>query len=182
VAATRRAESSAKGTQEYASLPTENYKFFLRSLDRIVAAFRNVNPKVEIVICTLVGRWPDGSESDYASELGATWWMKKHGLSPAQAASALGRFNELIRDYAKQQGLLLVDAETSFAKLNRSRLQVDFAHFNPEGYELLANVMYEAMRSSGAISGKRTAIGEALEKHARSTPEKPAATATVDNR
>jgi lysophospholipase L1-like esterase len=167
----KRAELIARKTRDYASPPAENYKFYLRSLDRIVAAFRSANPKAKITLCTVVGRWPHGTESDYASEQGATWWMKKHGLSPAQAASALGRFNQLIREYARHQGLPLVDAEASFARLDRRRLQVDFAHFTAEGYELLANVIYEAMRSNGTTSGKPSArLRELLEKYAQ-TPE-----------
>jgi hypothetical protein len=82
--------------------------------------------------------------------------MKQHGLSPAQAAAALERFNSLIRDYAKSRGLLLIDAERAFSDLERARLQWDFAHMTPHGYEMLAEVMYDALRSAGVVDGERS--------------------------
>lgn len=141
----------------YTSEPSVNYKFYLRNMDRILVAFREANPGVQTVVCTLVGRWPNGTEADFTSDLGATWWMKQHHLTPVQAASALDRFNALIRDYAKSRGLILIDAAEGFANLDRSKLQSDFAHLTSEGYELLAEVMYERLRSAGIVNGAPSA-------------------------
>jgi len=144
----------SSGTDGYVSTPEVNYRFYLDSLDRIVFAFRASNPDVRIAISTLVGRWPHGSEADYTSDQGHTWWMKQHGQNAAQAAAALHRFNDLIRSSARERGLLLIDAEAAFADLDRAKLQWDFAHMTSEGYELLANVMYEALRLGGYVAGE----------------------------
>lgn len=138
----------------YKSAPAVNYQFYLRSMDRIINTFRDRDPKVRLAVCTLVGRWPYGTEADFKSDQGATWWMKLHGLGPAQAAAALNRLNDLIRVYAKTRGLLLIDAEKRFSDLDRGKLQHDFAHFSAEGYELLAEVMYDALRSASVVNGE----------------------------
>jgi lysophospholipase L1-like esterase len=154
--------SDNTGPLQYATTPSENYHFYLLSLDRIIAAFQNQGSKVRLAICTLVGRWPYGTEAEFESVQGATWWMKHRGLKPDQAAASLDRFNGLIRDYAKDRGLVLIDAVDSFADLDRGRLQLDFAHFTSEGYELLAEVMYEGLRSAGVVRGDPSARYEQL--------------------
>jgi hypothetical protein len=146
----------------YRATPSENYHFFLRSLDRIIAAFQNQGSKVQLAICTLVGRWPYGTEAEFRSDQGATWWVKHRELGPVQAAAALDRFNGLIRDYAKGHKLILIDAAESFANLDRGKLQLDFAHFTSEGYELLAEVMYEGLRSAGVVTGEPSVKFEQL--------------------
>lgn len=148
---------------------TETYKFFVVSLDRIVRAYRANDPGVKIAICTLVGRWPLETREEYAGQAnGRTWWMKQHELTSEQAASALARFNELIREYARSHGLTLIDAAAVFAALDRARLQWDFAHMHAEGYELLAGVMYRRLLETGAVQGERDGRLEALAaKYAR---------------
>jgi hypothetical protein len=137
----------------YRSTPTENYRYFVRSLDRIITAFHNQGSTVRLALCTLVGRWPDGTEADYRSDQGATSWMKRHGLTPMHAAAALERFNGLIRDYAKDRKLVLIDTARDFADLDRAKLQWDFAHLTPEGYELLAEAIYDGLRTAGVVEG-----------------------------
>jgi lysophospholipase L1-like esterase len=161
-AKSERRASDETSPLKYRTTPIENYHFFLRSLDRIVAAFQNQGSKVHVAICTLVGRWPYGTEAEFQSDYGGTWWMKLHGLEPVQAAAALDRFNGLIRDYAKDRGLVLIDAADSFAHLDRAKLQLDFAHFTQEGYELLAEAMYEGLRSAGIVKGDPSARYEQL--------------------
>lgn len=135
----------------------ENYRFFLRSLDRIVAAYRKENPQVVIAISTLVGRWPLGGAKAYEATNGRTWWMQEHGLSPERAAEFLERFDALIAGYARSHhGLVLIDAAAAFDDLDRARLQRDFAHMSDEGYELLAETMYESLRAAGALRGQRS--------------------------
>lgn len=67
--------------------------------------------------------------------------MKHRNLTRGDAAERLRRFNALIRQYAAQRALTLVDAEAAFDGLDRGRLQWDFAHMTFEGYELLAETM-----------------------------------------
>ena len=141
------------GSNGYATTAEANYKFYIANLDRIVTAFKSANPDTRIAISTLVGRWPQGTEADFTSNQGRTWWMKQHELSAEQAAAAIRRFNSLIRTYARSSGLLLIDAEAVFAEIDRAHLLWDFAHMHPEGYELLANVMYEELRQGGAVAG-----------------------------
>jgi lysophospholipase L1-like esterase len=149
---------------ESADLPDARqlYRFHLRSLDRIVAAFRKENPAVRIVISTLVGRWPAGSVDDFTAPNGRTWWMQRHELSREDAAKLLARFNAEIRDHARRHGLLLVDMAEAFARLDRRRLQWDFAHMSSEGYELMAETFYEALRQAGHASGRPSPRREQL--------------------
>jgi lysophospholipase L1-like esterase len=139
--------------RQYAASPEETYQYFVQSMDRLVGAFRQGNPEVKIAVCTLVARWPAGTLADYASRQGATYWMKMHALSPQDAAASHKRFNEVIREYARQRHLALVDAEVAFSKLDRATLQWDFAHFTAEGYELLAEVIYESLRTHSIVAG-----------------------------
>jgi lysophospholipase L1-like esterase len=138
---------------QFRTTPAENYRFYLRNLDRIISAFQNQGSTVQLAICTVAGRWPDGTEAEFNSDLGATWWMKQHRLGPIQAAATLDRFNDMIRDYAKTRGLVLIDVAKSFADLDRSKLQTDFAHLTPEGYELLAEVIYDGLRRAAIVNG-----------------------------
>jgi lysophospholipase L1-like esterase len=135
----------------------EIYRFFVASLDRIAHAFRTSNPGVTIAVCTLVGRWPQGTLEEYEDKAnGRTWWMKHRGLTPVQAAAALGRFNDLLREYARGHGLVLIDAASTFDHLDRARLQWDFAHMHAEGYELLAEIIYRDLVQTGALAGERS--------------------------
>lgn len=133
---------------------TDHYRFYLASLDRIVTAFREGDPRVRIAIGTLVGRWPQGTLQDFTDgKYGRTYWMKTRKLTPGEAAQSLRRFNDLIRQYAKARGLILIDAEAAFANLDRGTLQYDFAHMHAEGYELLAELMYDGLVRAGAVTG-----------------------------
>jgi len=165
-AKTGKIASTDRDPLQYRATPSENYRFFLRSMDRIISAFRIQGSSVQLAICTLVGRWPDGTEADFKSDQGATWWIKQHGLGPAQAAAALDRFNGLIRNYAKDRGLVLIDAAHGFANLDRGKLQWDFAHMTPECYELLAELMYDRLRSTGIVGdAPSTRLNQLLNKY-----------------
>lgn len=122
-----------------------------------------------IAISTLVGRWPQGTREEYTEKAnGRTWWMKQHDLLPTQAAASLDRFNDLVRDYARTHGLILIDAAEVFSVLDRARLQWDFAHMHAEGYELLAEVIYRRLQETAAVRGERSGRLEALmAKYAR---------------
>jgi lysophospholipase L1-like esterase len=153
-AALAAAEPLGDGTLPYAS-PTEvNYRFYLANLDKILAAFRARNPNVKIAMCTLVGRWPAGTKAQFSEENGAVGWMRRHGLDAEQAAATLARFNDLIRYYAKSRDLLLIDVAVAFSALDRGKLQWDFAHMTAEGYELLAEEIYEGLRGAGYLRGE----------------------------
>jgi hypothetical protein len=176
--APERQETDADSSQRlgpYSAAVEDNYRFYLLSMNRIIAAFRAGNPDVKIAVSTLVGRWPAGTEADYASDQGATWWMKEHRLSPQQAAEALARFNDLIRSFARSHGLVVIDAAHEFVDLDRARIQLDFAHMTPEGYELLAEVMYDALRRAGVVDGKPSPRLAELRSKYRLSPDMHAA-------
>jgi lysophospholipase L1-like esterase len=148
--------------------PAETYRWFLRNLDRIVAAFRRENPEVRIALCTLVGRWPMMSPEEFARNDGHVDWMTAQHTTVEEAADHLARFNDLIRTYAAEHGLVLIDAARIFEPLDRRRLQWDFAHMHNEGYELLAEVMYEELRRAGVLAGDpRPRYKELLAKYQR---------------
>jgi lysophospholipase L1-like esterase len=154
-------------TGSYSATVQENYRFLTASLDRIVATFRSAEPGVTIAISTLVARWPHGS--DFESDLGRTWWMKYWNLGPEKASEAMRRFNQFLRDYAAGHGLALIDAERAFDDLDRPSMMRDFAHMTDEGYELLANVMYEDLRRGGHLRGEpNPRLQELLDKYRKS--------------
>lgn len=151
--------------------PEELYKYYLKSLDRIIAALKQKNPQVRICICTLVGRWPYGTQADFETPTGSTWWMKCHKLSPTEAQEQLRRFNEMIRTYAVKNNLMLLDTAADYEELDRSRLQWDFAHMTFDGYELLAECMYDRLLEAAVIQGKKSARrDQLLVKYQRTNP------------
>lgn len=129
------------------------YKIYLRNLDRAVNAFRKGDKKPTIVISTLVGRWPYESEEEFATSDGSTWWMKgtKSADNSQIAVQYLDQFNDLIREYAKQNGLVLVDSAASFKNVKREEIMFDFCHFNDVGYRMLAETIFEGLRNGGVI-------------------------------
>jgi lysophospholipase L1-like esterase len=127
------------------------YKFFLINLDRAVAAFRQTNPDVKIVVSTLVGRWPYESEAYFLDGNNSIYWMKQHHNDSRQAAHYLERFNDLIRSNAHEKGYTLIDNAAAFADKNREELQWDFAHFTDVGYRMLGENMYHGLVDQGVI-------------------------------
>lgn len=138
-----------RGPADFA--PVDTYRFYLHNLDRIVKAFRSANPETVIVASTIVGRWPTESLGDYESRWGRTYWMVEHEVSQEEAARRLAVFNQLIRDYAAANDIVMIDAAAFFADLDRSRLQTDFAHFTDEGYELLAQLIADSLERAAII-------------------------------
>jgi lysophospholipase L1-like esterase len=159
---------STTPTNGYSATPQENYRFLAANLDRTVAALRATEPDTTIAICTLVARWPQGGQAAYESALGRTWWMKHWNLDLETASASMRRFNQFLRDYAKDHNLPLIDAEKAFDDLDRGTMLRDFAHFTDEGYELLANVMYEELRRGGYFKGRSNPrLQELLTKYRR---------------
>jgi lysophospholipase L1-like esterase len=132
------------------------YKFFLLNLDRTVAAFRKENKDVRIVISTLVGRWPYESEKYFRDGQNSVWWMKtdKDKDDSKTAYEHLGRFNDLIRDYAKENGLVLIDSANRFENVNREEIMWDFCHFTDVGYRMLAETIFNGLRDQGLLKWK----------------------------
>ncbi len=155
------------------ALPADVYRYFLKNLDRMVTAFRRANPAVRIALCTLVGRWPQMSSEDFATDWGRTNWMKYHALTPVEAADRLEQFNALIRTFAAEHGLLLFDNAADFAQLDRARLQWDFCHMHPEGNELLAENMYETLRQAGWVQGENSPRRDELRTKYRLAANEP---------
>lgn len=136
----------------------EAYRFYRANLDRIVTAYRQQDPAVRIAICTLVGRWPMAPPEDTSDPT----WIKERRLTQTEAASAVDRFNDLIREYARAHGLILIDTAAAFAHLDRTALMWDFAHMHAEGYELLALVIHDGLIRAGAVAGTPSPRAEAL--------------------
>ncbi len=88
--------------------------------------------------------------------------MRKHGLSRKDAAAMLERLNAVLRDYAASRGLILVDMAAAFGTLNRPRLMRDFAHMHDEGYELIAEIIFDHLRRRGLVEGMESSRLAAL--------------------
>jgi hypothetical protein len=64
-----RKEQGAQGDVKCAdATPAEIYRFYLKNVDRMVAAYRNQNPNAVIALCTLVGRWPTETDQEFESK------------------------------------------------------------------------------------------------------------------
>jgi lysophospholipase L1-like esterase len=131
------------------------YKFYLLSLDRTIAAFRNENKDVRIVISTLVGRWPYESEDYFRDENNSIWWMNMDKDDSKTAYQHLGRFNDLIRDYAKQNGLILIDSASRFESDKREEIMHDFCHFTDVGFRMLAETIFNGLRDEGLFKSMK---------------------------
>ncbi len=129
----------------------QRYKFFLQNLDRSVAAFREKNPDVKIVVSTLVGRWPYESEAYFQDGNNAVLWMKQNHGNSKSAAKFLECFNALIRSNAQEKGFALIDNAEKFENVNREEIMWDFAHFTNVGYGMLGVNMYEGLRDKGLV-------------------------------
>jgi lysophospholipase L1-like esterase len=121
-----------------------HYRFLFENLDRIVRAYRDANPNVQVFVSTLAGRWPIGTAEQW-EKIVPVWWMTEHDVSITQAASLVQAMNEQIRSYARRANLHLIDAAAAFEPVDRARLFTDWAHMISDGYELLAWTMFEAM-------------------------------------
>ncbi len=76
--------------------------------------------------------------------------MKINNDNSKTAYQHLSRFNNLIRDYAKQRGLILVDTASRFETIKREEIMVDFCHFNEVGSRMQAETIFNAMRDKGS--------------------------------
>ncbi len=135
-----------------AASPAECYRFLLGNLDRIAAAFRKTNPGTKIFVCTLVSRWPQGKPEEWA-HIPKVWWMNPHKVTLEQAATLVEVLDDQLRGFARRRNLPLIDAAATFQNLGRARLVWDWAHMYPEGYELLAWTMFDALRDAGVVQG-----------------------------
>jgi lysophospholipase L1-like esterase len=133
--------------------PARCYRFLVRSLDGIVSDFRQGNPKVRVFVCTLVGRWPEGTPQEWA-KIPAVWWMTQHHISPEGMVPLVKALNDQLRDFAQTRGLALIDTAASFQTLDRTKLQWDWAHMTSDGYELVAWTMFSALQKEGIVQGQ----------------------------
>jgi lysophospholipase L1-like esterase len=141
--------------------PDLRYRFLLANLHTIVRDLRAANPSVRIVVCTLVGLWPQGSPEAWA-KMASPGWVKQHHLTPPQAARFVDELNQQLRQFAAANGCVLVDTAAIFDSLDRTRLQWDFAHMYKDGYELMAWAMFDALRSSGIVTANASDRHQAL--------------------
>lgn len=127
-----------------------HYKFLLQNIGRIIDAFRAANPEVQVFVSTLVGRWPAGSPESW-TEIAPVWWMPRHDVSVEQAAALVVTMNEQIEAFAMSRGARVLDLAGVFERLDRGRLQYDWAHMIADGYELMAWTMYEGLVEAGIV-------------------------------
>ena len=135
----------------HATPPAQRYRFLLRNLADMVQELEAANPSIKIFVGTMVGMWPQTAPE---VEMGAPWWVDKHHLTPVQAAHFVDELNDQLRGFAASHGASVIDLASTFAPLDRTRLQSDFAHMYKDGYELMAWAMFEAMRSSGIVTAR----------------------------
>ncbi len=145
---------------EFAATAAENYSYYIANVRRIVQAFRQANPEVRIAISTLVDRWRVMPKELFESNSGHIWWMPVHGVSQERAAQTIERFNALVREIARDEGLLLVDSAEAFSGLDKNSIFTpasgpgDFAHMYGDGYEQLSRVFYNSLIEAGYIEGE----------------------------
>ncbi len=146
--------------QDYASSVRENYRFFIANVRQIVKSFRAANPDVKIAISTLVDRWRVMPAEVFNSKFGRIWWMSRRDISQERAADAIARFNELLREIAREEELLLIDTAKAFEGVDKNRIFTpargisDFAHMFGDDYELMSKVFYGALLEAGYIEGE----------------------------
>jgi len=145
------ASPPAEPNARIVNTPELRYRFLHQNLDDIVHRFQAANPKVKIFVCTLVGLWPQGTLQSWGS---VPAWIKSQQVTPTDAARFVADLNDQLRLFARARGLLLIDAAGVFANLDRTRLQVDFAHMNQDVYELMAWTMFSALRDAGLVKGE----------------------------
>ena len=167
----RALSAAAMSSPPYA--PEEIYRFYLQNLDRIVSAFRRSNPDVKFAIATLVAPWPLASDEAYTAPNARPAWMARANLSQTQAAEMLERLNDLIRDYARNRNLLLIDLAAKFAPLDRPRMMSDFIHFHDVGYRFMANMIADDLIRAGWIKADSPAgLGEMLKPYGGANADK----------
>jgi lysophospholipase L1-like esterase len=149
----RRIRASQDRITRPTTTPERRYRFLLRNLEDIVSRFQAANPKVKIFVCTLVGLWPQGTSQNWA-KMSVPAWVKSHQLTPTDAARLVAELNDQLRLFAHTRDLPLIDMAAVFDRLDRTRLQFDFAHMNPDGYELMAWTMFSALRGAGVVKGE----------------------------
>ena len=156
----RRMQAAASKTR-IANSPEVRYRFFLLNLDDIVHRFQAANPKVKIFVCTLVGLWPQGSPRSW-EKISVPPWVKTNQVSSTDVARYVEEMNDQLRLFARTRELPLIDMAKVFSGLDRTRLQFDFAHMNPDGYELMAWTMFSALRDAGLVKGEMDSRYEQL--------------------
>jgi len=133
--------------------PAQLYRFLIHNLDGIVADFRAHAPRVKIFVCTLVGRWPDGTPEEW-SKIPGIWWMTQRKITPQGMVPLVQALNNELRDFARTRGLNLIDTTVAFETLARDKLQWDWAHMTSDGYELMAWTIFSALRHDGVVQAE----------------------------
>lgn len=136
------------GLVNFDTEPTQQYRFFLKNIDKIVSSFREKNPDVKIVLSSLVGRWPAGSTQEYEN-IPMMPWQRAMGV--AKLTELLQTFNKLIYLSAKNNNIVFIDPVSFFDDLDKATLMPDICHFTRDGYELLAYSIYKQLVKSNII-------------------------------
>ena len=146
---------SNEGT--YGGQVEDTYLFYVENIDRIISAFRSKNPNTKIVLSTLVGWWDQMPRSIFDSNYGAPYWMKKHGLGPAEAQNALDRFNNLIRKIGNERDILVIDSASEFKTKNKKQIFMmqngggDYAHMSGDDYQDLVKFIHISLKEEGLL-------------------------------
>ncbi|HYM00226.1 MAG TPA: SGNH/GDSL hydrolase family protein, partial [Blastocatellia bacterium] len=136
--------------------PQVQYRFLLANLNDIVQEFRRSNPDVQMFVCTLVGLWPQGDLKHWEKIKGTVpWWITADKLTPPDAARYVAELNGVLKEFTRARNLSLIDLAAAFENLDRQRLQFDWAHMYPDGYELMAWNMLNALYQAGILHGQQ---------------------------
>jgi lysophospholipase L1-like esterase len=158
----RPVEHTAGDYQEaaaHATPPAQRYRFLLSNLAGMAQELESANPSIKIFVGTMVGMWPQTAPD---GKMGNPWWVEKHHFTPVQAARFVDELNDLLRGFAAAHGVSLLDLASTFAPLDRTRLQSDFAHMYKDGYELMAWTMFDALRDAGLFTARPSSRHEEL--------------------
>ena len=133
----------------HATPPAQRYRFLLKNLGGMVDELQSANPSIKIFVGTMVGMWP---QTPPQGKMEAPWWVEKHHVPPVQTAHFVDELNDQLRGVAASHGASLIDLASTFAPLDRTRLQSDFAHMYKDGYELMAWAMFDALHHAGLFT------------------------------
>jgi lysophospholipase L1-like esterase len=147
--------SSQSANKPVRASPDVQYRFLIQNLSAIVEEFRKYNPNAQFFVSTLVGLWPQGTTQHWEEiKKGLPWWIVADKLLPAEGARYVSELNDTLRGFAASRNLHLIDMEAVFENLDRQRLQFDWAHMYPDGYELMAWNMCGALIRAGIVQGE----------------------------
>ena len=139
------AQNGAKDSQEKINLDTGNIgKDFERDLSSLIQEAKKIAPIVVVITFSIQTRPQQTLEQQLKSSASALYYMPF--ITPGQLIRAFDRYNEIIRQVAKAQGILLVEAADKIPG-NGENFN-DSVHFKDAGSEFMANLVAPVIAKS----------------------------------